>query len=95
MSQTPTIGALGKGVVKIIIVKSMEFQALIKFLPVSRFMLGSLHFITTQLGDLMMQEPELPKIQGSDFDWIPLTQAQDHQAPAPQSELESNTLGES
>jgi hypothetical protein len=54
MSQTPTIGALGKGVVKIIIVKSMEFQALIKFLPVSRFMLGSLHFITTQLGDLMM-----------------------------------------
>jgi hypothetical protein len=89
MSQTPTIGALGKGVVKIIIVKSMEF------LPVSRFMLGSLHFITTQLGDLMMQEPELPKIQGSDFDWIPLTQAQDHQAPAPQSELESNTLGES
>jgi hypothetical protein len=80
---------------KIIIVKSMEFQALIKFSPVSRFMFRSLHFITNQLGDMIMQEPEPTKIQGSDIEWIPLTLAQDNQAPAPQSELESNTLGES
>jgi hypothetical protein len=81
--------------VKIIIMKSMEFQALIKFSPVSRFMFGSLHFITNQLGDTIMQEPKPPKIQGLDIDWIPLTLSQDDQAPVPQSELESNTFGES
>jgi hypothetical protein len=69
------VGVPGRGIVKIIITQSMEFQALIMFSPVSRFMFGPLHFITNQLGDLIMQEPEPPKIQGSDIDWIPLTLA--------------------
>jgi hypothetical protein len=68
LSQTLIVGMPGKGVTKIIIAQLMEIQSLIKFSPVSRFIYGLLHFIANQLGDLIMQEPELPNIQGSGID---------------------------
>jgi hypothetical protein len=41
---------------RIVIVKLMASQALIKFLLGSRYVFRSLHFITNRLGDLSMLE---------------------------------------
>jgi hypothetical protein len=38
--------------------RSMAFQSTSKFLPDSRWVLGSLLFVTDKFGDLSLQEPE-------------------------------------
>jgi hypothetical protein len=42
--------------------RAMAFQSTTKFLPGSRWVLGSLVFIAGKIGDLNLQEPELHKI---------------------------------
>jgi hypothetical protein len=42
--------------------RAMAFQSTTKFLPDSRWVLGSLVFIADKIGDLNLQEPELHKV---------------------------------
>jgi hypothetical protein len=58
-------------------------------------MFGSLHFITNQLGDLIMQESEPQKTPSSDIDRILSTSAQDSTALSMQPEHETNLMRES
>jgi hypothetical protein len=55
-------------------VRAMTYQSTNKFLPGSRWFLGSLWFITNKFGDLTLQELESHKIIGS---------GTGHLAPAP------------
>jgi hypothetical protein len=43
----------------------MTFQSTTKFLPGSRWFLGSLEFLTDKFGNLSLQEPKLSKVTGS------------------------------
>jgi hypothetical protein len=52
-------------------VRSMVFQSSSKFLPNSRWVIGSLLFIA-KFGDLSLQEPESREVVGSGIDHIPL-----------------------
>jgi hypothetical protein len=58
-------------------VRTMVFQSTTKFLPGSRWVLGSLLFIIDKFGDKNLQEPESPKVAGSGTDCIPLILARD------------------
>jgi hypothetical protein len=46
-------------------VRSMTFQSTSKFLPNSRWVLGSLLFVADKFGDLSLQEPESSEVTGS------------------------------
>jgi hypothetical protein len=50
----------------------MAYQSRTKFLPNSRWFLGSLQFITDKFRDLTLQEPESHGIVGSVTDHLPL-----------------------
>jgi hypothetical protein len=52
-------------------VRAMTFQPSTKFLPGSRWVLGSLEFITDKFGDLSLQEPELSEVIVSGTDHLP------------------------
>jgi hypothetical protein len=47
------------------------FQSTTKFLPSSRWVLGSLLFIADKIGDLNLMEPKLCEIIGSGTDRLP------------------------
>jgi hypothetical protein len=49
----------------------MAFQSTTKFLPGSRWVLGSLLFIADKFGDLNLQEPESREVVGSNTDCLP------------------------
>jgi hypothetical protein len=53
------------GVTRLSFVRAILFQSTTKFLPDSRWVLGSLLFITDIFGDLNLQEPESPEVVGS------------------------------
>jgi hypothetical protein len=53
-------------------VRATTFQSADKFLPGSRWFLGSLEFVTDKFGDLSLQEPELSEVTGSGTDRLPL-----------------------
>jgi hypothetical protein len=50
----------------------MAFQSTTKFLPGSRWVLGSLLFIADKFGELILQEPESPEVIGSGSGRLPL-----------------------
>jgi hypothetical protein len=52
-------------------VRAMVFQSMTKFLPDSRWVLGSLLFIADKFGDLNLQEPESCEVNRSGTDHIP------------------------
>jgi hypothetical protein len=60
------------GLTRASIVKTMAFQSTTKFLPGSRWFLGSLEFLTDKFGDLSLQEPESSEVTGSGTNWFPL-----------------------
>jgi hypothetical protein len=51
--------------------RSMAYQSTTKFLPGSRWFLGSLQFVTDKFGDLTLQEAESCRIIGSGTDHLP------------------------
>jgi hypothetical protein len=51
----------------------MAFQSTTKFLPGSRWVLGSLLFIAEKFRDLSLQDPKSPKVVGSGTDHLPPT----------------------
>jgi hypothetical protein len=53
--------------------REMTFQSTTKFLPGSRWFLGSLLFITNKFGDLNLLEPESFKVIKSSTDHLPPT----------------------
>jgi hypothetical protein len=52
--------------------RAMVFQSTNKFLPGSRWFLGSLDFITDKFGDLSLQEPESHEVTRSGTGHLPL-----------------------
>jgi hypothetical protein len=50
----------------------MVFQSTRKFLPGSRWVLGSLLFIANKFGDLSLQEPESREVTRPGTDHLPL-----------------------
>jgi hypothetical protein len=52
-------------------VRAMSFQSTIKFLPGSKWVLGSLLFIPNMFGDLILQELESCKVIRSDTSCLP------------------------
>jgi hypothetical protein len=59
------------GLMRSYYVRSMVFQSTIKFLPSSRWVLGSLLFINDKFGDLSLQELESSEIAGSGTSHLP------------------------
>jgi hypothetical protein len=53
--------------------RTMAFQSTTKFLPGSRWFLGSLEFLTDKFENLSLQEQELSKVTGSGTGHLPLT----------------------
>jgi hypothetical protein len=51
--------------------RSMAFQFRNKFIPGSRWVLGSLLFVANKFGDLSLQEPESREVIGSGIDRLP------------------------
>jgi hypothetical protein len=51
--------------------RSMAFQSTNKFLPGSRWVLGSLLFVADKFGDLRLHEPESPEVIGSGIGYLP------------------------
>jgi hypothetical protein len=49
----------------------MAFQSTTKFLPSSRWFLGSLEFLTEKFGDMSLQEPESSEVTGSGTSHLP------------------------
>jgi hypothetical protein len=49
----------------------MSFQSTTKFLPGSRWVLGSLIFIADKFGDMNLQEPESREVVGSGTGHLP------------------------
>jgi hypothetical protein len=74
--------------------RSMTFQSSNKFLPDSRWVLGSLLFIVDKFGDLSLQEPESREVTGLDTDHIPLIPARVGLVHEAQLKHGFNTLGE-
>jgi hypothetical protein len=52
------------GLMRSSFVRAMAYQSTTKFLPDSRWFLGSLQFVTDRFADLTLQEPESRKIIG-------------------------------
>jgi hypothetical protein len=52
-------------------VRAMTFQSTTKFLPGSRWILGSLFFIADMFGDLNLQEPKSYEVFGSGTGRLP------------------------
>jgi hypothetical protein len=52
------------GLMRSSFMRAMVFQSTTKFLPGSRWVLGSLLFIADEFGDLNHQEPELREVNG-------------------------------
>jgi hypothetical protein len=52
-------------------VRAMVIQSTTKFLPGSRWFLGSLQFVTNKFGDLYLQEPKSSEGTGSGTDRFP------------------------
>jgi hypothetical protein len=67
----PTVGLMRSS-----FMRAMEFQLTTKFLPGSRWFLGSLLFITDMFGDLSLQEPESCKVIRSGTGRLPPTSVQ-------------------
>jgi hypothetical protein len=57
-------------------VRSMAFESVTMFLPGSRLVFRSLHFVADKMGDLSLQEPEQQEIAGPDVDRFPPTPVQ-------------------
>jgi hypothetical protein len=53
--------------------RAMTFQSTTKFLPSSKWFLGSLEFLTDKFGNLSLQEPELSEVIGSGTGRLPLS----------------------
>jgi hypothetical protein len=53
------------GLTRLSFVRAMAFQSTTKFLPGSRWFLGSLEFLTDKFGNLRLQEPKFGKLTGS------------------------------
>jgi hypothetical protein len=51
--------------------RAMAFQSATKFLPCSRWFLGSLEFLTDKFVKLSLQEPELGEVTGSGSGRLP------------------------
>jgi hypothetical protein len=51
--------------------KTMAFQSTMKFLPTSRWFVGSLKFLTNKFGDLSLQELESSEVTGSGTGYLP------------------------
>jgi hypothetical protein len=51
--------------------RTLAFQSTTKFLPCTRWFLGSLKFLTDQFGNLSLQEPELSEVVGSGSSRLP------------------------
>jgi hypothetical protein len=62
----PTMGLMRSS-----FVRAMTFQSTTKFLPGSRWFLGSLLFITDKFGDLSLQEPKMREDVRSGTDRLP------------------------
>jgi hypothetical protein len=60
------------GITRLCFVRAMAFQKTTKFLPRSRWFLGSLELLTGKFGYLSLQESELGNVTGSDTDDLPL-----------------------
>jgi hypothetical protein len=54
-------------------VRTTAFQSTTKFLPSSRWFLGSLIFLTDKFGDLSLQEPKSSEVVGSGSSRLPPT----------------------
>jgi hypothetical protein len=54
-----------------IFVRTMVFQSTTKFLPGSRWFLGSLEFLSDKFRNLSLQEPELSKVAGLGIGCLP------------------------
>jgi hypothetical protein len=52
------------GLMRSSFMRAMAFQSTVKFLPGSRWFLGSLQFVTDKFGDLNQQEPESSEVAG-------------------------------
>jgi hypothetical protein len=74
-------------------VRAMVFQSTTKFLPDSRWFLGSLEFLTDKFGNLSLQELELNKVTGSGTDRLPLDPFQVSLVNKTQPRHELGTLG--
>jgi hypothetical protein len=75
-------------------VRAMAFQSTTKFLPNSRWFLGSLLFVTDKFGDLNLQEPESCEVTGLGIDCLPPTPVQVSLAIEAQFRNEIGRLGE-
>jgi hypothetical protein len=82
------------GLTRLDYVRSMVFQLTRKFLPRSRWVLGSLLFITDKFRDLSLQEPESLYVTGSSTDHIPMIPAQVSLVITAQLRHGSNESGE-
>jgi hypothetical protein len=74
--------------------RAMVFQSGNKFLPGSRWFLGSLEFITNKFGDLSLQEPESHEVARSCTSRLPLDPVQVDLVSEAQLRHELNALGE-
>jgi hypothetical protein len=54
----------------------MTFQSMTKFLPGSRWFMGSLVFLTDKFGNLSLQEPKSSKVTRSGASRLPSTPVQ-------------------
>jgi hypothetical protein len=67
----PTVGLMRSS-----FVRTMAFQSTTKFLPGSRWFLGSLEFLTAKFGNLSLQERELSEVIRSGTGRLPLASVQ-------------------
>jgi hypothetical protein len=75
-------------------VRAMPFQSAKKFLPGSKWFLGSLEFITDKFRDLSLQEPESSEVTGSSTGCHPLDLVRVGLVNESQLRHEFNVLGE-
>jgi hypothetical protein len=75
-------------------VRAMAFQSVPKFLPGSRWFLGSLEFITDMFEDLSLQELESSKVTRSGTSYLPLDLVRVDLISETQLEHGLNALGE-
>jgi hypothetical protein len=59
------------GLTRLSFVRATTFQSTTKFLPGSRWFLGSLEFLTDKIGNLSLQKLELGKVTGLGTDCFP------------------------
>jgi hypothetical protein len=80
------------GLLRSSFVRTLAFQFAAKFLPGSRWFLGSVEFLTNKFGNLSLQEPELSKVVRSGTDHLPPTLVR--VSLVSEAQLELNSLGE-